>query len=217
MSEVLVEDGSTYPASVTVPEDGDARNAASVVVGFQALADRCKYLVTKLGAWLTGGLIRPTGDVTYNLDLSSLTFNGNDDNNIDLGVGVQLFANGKMASHLFTAGRTGRANYKPQVMSVAASSTTLIDPRYYDIFFVLPGAGSNCNLKVDPATDGVLQVGDHFTVVSTGSAEYIDILDSAGTSMGIVKAANGFFVSATYVWCGAIPGWKIAHREAHAP
>lgn len=43
MSHALVET-STFDASVTVPDGGDARTAASVEVGFQALANRSKYL-----------------------------------------------------------------------------------------------------------------------------------------------------------------------------
>lgn len=45
MSTVLTE-AATYAASVTVPADGDARTAASVVPAFQVLADRTKYLKT---------------------------------------------------------------------------------------------------------------------------------------------------------------------------
>ena len=45
MSTILTE-AATYAASVTVPADGDARIAASVVAPFQVLADRTKYLKT---------------------------------------------------------------------------------------------------------------------------------------------------------------------------
>lgn len=46
MSHNLTET-ETYAANVTVPDDGDARNAASVESAFQVLADRSKYLKAK--------------------------------------------------------------------------------------------------------------------------------------------------------------------------
>jgi hypothetical protein len=47
MSKVLTET-STFPSTVTVPEDGDSRNAASVETPFQALANRTRKLNDRL-------------------------------------------------------------------------------------------------------------------------------------------------------------------------
>lgn len=40
-------DGTTYPASFMVPDDGDAKTASSVNVAFEALADRTAYLAAR--------------------------------------------------------------------------------------------------------------------------------------------------------------------------
>lgn len=40
----------TYPANVSVPSDGDTENAASVQTAFQALANRTKYLKSRVDA-----------------------------------------------------------------------------------------------------------------------------------------------------------------------
>lgn len=49
MSHNLTE-SATYTADVTVPDDGDARNAASVNTAFQALANRTKFLKAQTDA-----------------------------------------------------------------------------------------------------------------------------------------------------------------------
>jgi len=58
MAHALTE-SSTFTASVTVPDDGDVRNAASVETAFQALANRTKWLTdqrTSDNATLATGL-----------------------------------------------------------------------------------------------------------------------------------------------------------------
>lgn len=51
----------TYAANVSVPDDGDARNAASVVSAFQVLADRAKYLKAKADLVAQFALYRISG------------------------------------------------------------------------------------------------------------------------------------------------------------
>jgi hypothetical protein len=51
MSHTLTET-ATYDATVTVPDDGDARTAASVNTAFQSLADRSKYLLGALNGFV---------------------------------------------------------------------------------------------------------------------------------------------------------------------
>lgn len=51
----------TYAANVSVPDDGDARNAASVVGAFQVLADRAKYLKAKADLVAMFALYRISG------------------------------------------------------------------------------------------------------------------------------------------------------------
>jgi hypothetical protein len=53
MAAVLVE-VNTYTPDVTVPEAGDLRTAASVVVPFQALANRTKNLDSRIVGFITG-------------------------------------------------------------------------------------------------------------------------------------------------------------------
>lgn len=87
----LVE-ADEFTASVTVPEDGDDRNAASVETGFQALTNRTRNLVNRLGAlkdqaitWTAWqrfhggftstvglGLVGNTNDVFYTDDVGAL-------------------------------------------------------------------------------------------------------------------------------------------------
>lgn len=63
-------DTSAFTTSVTVPDDGDDLDAASVQVGFQALANRTKFLKDQLtGAQPTGNL-DINGYVDIDLDLS---------------------------------------------------------------------------------------------------------------------------------------------------
>jgi hypothetical protein len=47
MAQVLIE-GTTFAATVSVPEDGDARNAASITTPFQSLTDRTRTLKNRL-------------------------------------------------------------------------------------------------------------------------------------------------------------------------
>lgn len=42
---------NTYPATYDIPADGDARTAASVNTGLQALGDRTTYLAARLGSY----------------------------------------------------------------------------------------------------------------------------------------------------------------------
>ncbi len=60
-------DSSAFPASFTVPDDGDVQDASSVNVGFEALADRTAYLRTRLGqiAALTFHTDVDTGAATF--------------------------------------------------------------------------------------------------------------------------------------------------------
>lgn len=193
MSEFLVEDDSTYPASITVPEDGDARNAASVVVGFQGLANRFAFAMARaLGALLNGGTFRPGGSVTWELHDGNLIITGDDDFNIHLGGvggspgGAQLFANGNMASHMFTAGRTGRANKKTVTASPATNQT--VDPRHYDCLLYSPTGA----IEVAVLTNTYVQ-GDHFTVsnFSLAGGNTITVKDPGGVTLAVVPIHNG--------------------------
>lgn len=62
---------STFTTDVTVPNDGDTRNAASVRSAFQALADRTKFLKDIIGAGGTGATRLRT--VTTSAALRALT------------------------------------------------------------------------------------------------------------------------------------------------
>jgi hypothetical protein len=216
MSEILVEDGSTYPASVTVPEDGDARNAASVVVGFQALANRCAYMFGKVidalvngGTWLIGG--ESTG-LTLDLSNGMIKLIGNDDHNIHLGGlngspgGVQFFANGNMAGHMFTAGRTGRANHK--IVNLGTSSNQLISPLTHDTFAYLTGA----DIEVQVSTaEADLEDGDHFKVINKiTSSGTITVKNTAGVTLHVVPLPSGGMPAIRgYTWHAATSSWVL--------
>lgn len=205
MSTSLVEDGSVYPSSVTVPGDGDARNAASVIVGFQALADRCKYLYTKLGVWINGGTIRPSAAVTLNLQDANFLITGDDDYNVHLGGvsgspgGVQFFAYGNMASQLFTAGRTGRANRKPNFNNAAASQT--IDPILYDTFIFTPSAAG----QTYTTTTQTYVEGDWFEISNQSATNTFQI--NAGGVITTVAVLSGV-IPGTAVMVYASGSWR---------
>jgi hypothetical protein len=66
MSHTLTE-VSTYTSSVTVPDPGDARTAASVEVGFQALSNRTRYIKDTLDLAVEGW--KPDADIAVPLTM----------------------------------------------------------------------------------------------------------------------------------------------------
>ena len=58
-SSTYAGDGGSYPSTITLPSDGDLRNAASVNAGFQALANRDAYLVRTRVNGVDGGTYYP--------------------------------------------------------------------------------------------------------------------------------------------------------------
>lgn len=73
MAHALTE-ASTFDATVTVPDDADTRNAASVATGFQNLANRTRYLTdNKLPVNPTTGSVSITSGSTNNLTVSGAT------------------------------------------------------------------------------------------------------------------------------------------------
>jgi hypothetical protein len=208
MSEILVEDGTTYPASVVVPEDGDARNAASVVVGFQALANRCAYFLGKLGALISGGSVSLPDDLEFLIAAGkkfriATTATGIVDLTNIFGVHFSQNAIGA----LFAAGSSGRPNRR--ATSFAPGAGTLdIDVSNYDTIYLTPSAG--CSVRIAPTIAAVN--GDWVEFINESTANSVQVLNPAsGVPVGDVsplRSAAGNFRSAIYVCVSGV--WKMA-------
>lgn len=69
----ITGNGATYPASFEGPDDGDERDAASHLVGFEALADRTEYLKDRVvdgTAPINTSALTVVGDATIGDDLA---------------------------------------------------------------------------------------------------------------------------------------------------
>jgi hypothetical protein len=202
MSEILVEDGAVYPSSVTVPEDGDARNAASVVVGFQTLANRCAHIMLKMGAWILGGTVAPAGSVLLNLLTGHLTIDSNDDWGLHIGPNAKLFPNGRMGNHLFAGdGGYGRPNKRVRYENLPADGT--VDPTLHDRILLQPLA-ANRIVQISPSVTPV--TGDH-AVIQNNSATYsLTVKNPSGGTM-IVLAPHAVSSWAEVFFDGAL--WAV--------
>jgi hypothetical protein len=202
MSEILVEDSSAYPASVTVPEDGDARNAASVVVGFQALANRLAYIMLKMGAWILGGTITPLDDVTVHLANGHLNFTGIDDYNVIIGAGTKLSPSGRIANHCFTGtGGLGRANKRLRIENLAADGT--FDPTMHDRTLFTP-TGAARSITISTSTTPV--VGDHCVVQNNSGTYQLTVKNQLGNTM-IILAPHTTAAWVEVIWDGTF--WVV--------
>lgn len=73
MSSVYTGSDTFHGAGITIPSDGDARNAASVNVPFEALEDDVTYLNNRIGTYRLFALTRTTNDETIGSE-SNATF-----------------------------------------------------------------------------------------------------------------------------------------------
>lgn len=222
MSEILVEDDSAYPADVTVPEDGDARNAASVAVGFQALANRFAYLKTnlfdplleQLGELVLGGdsgnpvIVR--GNVKFEAPPS-------DSGGLQLGNGCYIDPNvatgGGFQGPLFIAGnsnRDGRANRKVLKATIGANQPVTVSQ--HDTLILSPTTtGLEVNVQAETHA-----VGDWFRVCNyaTTSGRTLVVKNSGGSTLDTVPIAVGVLPSyREFTWDGTnwqITGWGTA-------
>jgi hypothetical protein len=208
MSEILVEDGTTYPVSVTVPEDGDARNAASVVVGFQALANRLAHIWTKFAnALIGGGTITQAQNVTWAFSPDrGWTFTGDNTNNIVITGGPILNLNQNVKGALFLPGATGRANKK--LVNLSTSANQLISPLEYDTYAYLTGAAIEVQVSV---AEGTLKDGEWFRVINKPtSVGTITVKNTAGATLHVVPLPSGAMPAMReYTWHAATTSWVL--------
>lgn len=181
MSEILVEDDSTYPASITVPEDGDARNAASVVVSFQALANRTAYFLAKLGVWITGGT----------LELPAITLTAPIGGSLTFGTNTALVVNRNVSGPLFANASTGRANKK--VTTYSGSTNTTVNPITHDELHVTPGAALDVQIAA-----GTYVTGDHVTVRNYSISHAVTLKNPGGTTMAVIDPIGAGYAQAIY-------------------
>lgn len=203
MAETLVEDGSTYPISVTVPEDGDARNAASVVVGFQGLADRAKYLYTHLVPWIIGGALSLANDLTITIGFTNfISFVGGV---FDFRTAGGVTVAGNISGHLFDGtGSAGRANARVSVIAPGAG-TTDVDPTLFDTVFVDATVGCTIHLKSSPFVAYVR--GDRI-VIQNGSIFSIAVKEPGSTTLATLANANEYV---ELIYTGA--AWRVGQYK----
>jgi hypothetical protein len=173
MAEILVEDGATYPVSITVPEDGDARNAASVVVSFQALANRLAHFWTKFANALING-----GTIT----LPALTFTAPISGSLTFGTNTALVVDRNLQGPLFGVASAGRANKKTQTSSPGTNQS--INTITVDTFLWQPSAAIEAQIA-----NNTYVRGDHFRVVNYTlgpGSETITVKNPAGTTLAVV-------------------------------
>lgn len=207
MSEILVESSASYPGSVVVPEDGDARNAASVVVGFQALANRFAYLKAKvLDALISGGTWVLGGPLTISLVDAGIEFIGDGDFLLKLGAGALFDCNGNLVGPLVKAGTTGRPNRKVKAIATGAG-TTDIDPILWNTYYVTPSATGS--VRIMPSATAV--AGDWVTVVNLFGSSTVQVLSPVSGDLGTLRFSNGNHYAGTYVYDGTL--WQMEHRS----
>jgi hypothetical protein len=205
MSETLVEDGSAFPSTVTVPEDGDARNAASVVVGFQSLANRTRHLYTKLTAWITGGTITPGGAITVALDTGKLLFTSTASpypQEVELGSNTVLRTNGRAVGQLVAAGRDGRVPRKPAYVTVGGAQS--FDPTLTD-YILCTHSDANATITLFEAN---LLDGDPVEIVSHSLTHTTIIKNGGGSTIATINAIGLGHWRA--VWHASSSSWKIS-------
>jgi hypothetical protein len=211
MSEILVEDGSSWPASITVPEDGDARNSASVVVGFQGLANRSAYLKALLEVLLVlrdGGSLTSTDSVTWNIpNGEKLIFTApGGGGEVDLTGVYHMLVNQNVKGPLFATGSSGRANRRPAISSVNPGITD-IDPINYDTHIITPTAGA-CSVRLMPGITPV--AGDWCSIINPSTSFDLVVLNPASgallRSVDMLRSVAGKFQEATFMFDGAAWG-----------
>ncbi len=121
---LITGDGTTYPASFEAPDDGDDRDAAAVLVGLEALADRTEHLrdrvmdgtagVTTLELTVVGNAAIGA-DLTVGDDLSvtdNLTVGGSVLGGLDVqGGSLEVDGNVEAAGDMIAAGDAEATGY----------------------------------------------------------------------------------------------------------
>ncbi len=188
-----VSESDSFDTNVQMPADGDPADASDLLAStVRPLVNRSRWLFNRLNPFWAGGTVAPDDPVIIDLSLGSWTFQGNDDNNVILGVGVQLFANGRMAGQLFTPGRTGRANRKR--VTYAGGTNQTINATLYDTFRGTPSAAIDLQIAAGSYDDG-----DHLVVCNyaTTAGRNITVRDPAATLLSVVPVGSG-----------AVPSWS---------
>lgn len=209
MSGPLTEDSASYPATITVPGDGDLRNAASVITGFQGLANRLAHIWVKFAnALINGGTIVFNSGVTLDLAAADITIAGGD---LQFTTG-NLKPTGKIINYCFTANTPGRANRKTLNLAPASASTTNVDPTLYNQVYVNSAAGA-CSVQIDPATVPVL--GDEIEIVVSNSVNAVSFKNTAGVQLlSLLNTTGGWRTGSAY-WDGTI--WRLGASSPAVP
>ena len=213
--------------TISVPVGTDTRTAASLMNAWQAIGNRLAWLEafveriagTEADVETTGELV-PPDNLVIDLSDGRLDIIGNDDNNINLGGlagspgGVQLFCNGLLAAHLFTEGRTGRANEKVFVATPGANTT--IDALLYNCYLGTPSADINLQIDLAGSTGAgaVLKKGDVLHVCNYSTSFAISVRDPSAVQIIALAAAPSAEEPA---WCDVVyngSAWKtLRHNQ----
>jgi hypothetical protein len=204
MSEILVEDGESYPSSIVVPEDGDARNAASVVVAFQALADRTKYFFNRLGAFITGGTVATAGGFEWSIASGkTASILGSYGSVLDLSRMPKIKVSGNLVGPLCADASSGRIPHK---LALVTSSQT-INPVLRSYYICTPSSG-DIDLTIDVGSE-TLVPGDNFLVLNRYTEHAVHVHHGA-TTFVVPAATLGVPAVQELIWDGLT--WVYGRR-----
>lgn len=195
MATILQEDGEAYPGSITVPEAGDPRTAASFTIPILALANRLRYLYARLGAFVTGGTVSTLGDFEWSIGSGkTASILGSLGSVLDLSYMPRIKASSNFYGPLCADGSNGRLPHK---LAPITSSQT-INPVLRNMFLCTPSA--NINLTIDVGSESLVP-GDHFFVMNRHTGYTVTVHHGATTYV-VPAAVVGVAAVQELIWDG---------------
>lgn len=225
LTPAAVTNPSTTLNSVTVPDAGDPRTAASVVTPIQTLLNLCNYVFNVLvgnvaldlninGHVNCNGLtslgttdIQATQDVRASRDVNA-TRDLNASRNCN--VTGQLITQG---TAIFSGGAQSPMRLRSPKIAVAGATTgttTHYDFANYDRIWNAATATSGCAWQIDGAA---VATGEEMTVFHSGSNS-VQIKDPTGTTILTLSYTTGNIYGATLRWNGS--GLDIVYVSMHS-
>jgi hypothetical protein len=219
MAVILTEDPTSYPASVSVPQDGDARNAASVDGPFQSIVNRIAHIWTKcVNVILHGGTVVLGGDSGSPVMLKGTIGFLNpvsDSGGIDMREGifsVNTAAGGRINGPMFVSGTSGRINRKMSALGTLTNgSSTNIDPINANYFTATILTSGNAALVIVPSAAPV--AGDSFQVhvATSGSATVSVYLPGPSLLVALSSATSSSIRTQEFIFDGST--WTLGPRN----
>lgn len=187
MSLHNVSESDAFPTNVQMPSDGDSADASDLEAStVKPLADRTRWLYTRLNPFWAGGTVAPADEVVIDLSNGYLEIVGNDDWGLRIGAGAKLWTGGRMGDHLFNGdGGYGRANYRMRVESIGADTT--VDPTQHNLVHLTP-TGANRVATIAPSITPVR--GDACKIVNFSTSFTVQVNAPGGGAILTLSAAD---------------------------